>query len=126
MRVSRYHRQAGGIFARTLPEYFRDLFALWDRHDQAADSGGAGSTLSMRRNQNRRKRRDDFARLVRNWRSWLYRIARRESFGEQFAPRRFGRGAPRVRSDDVGTTSVAHNAANFIAGVAIRRCAGCR
>jgi len=74
----------GGILARSVPNIYGDLFAFWDRHDEAADSGRAGrATINAVESKQRRQRRDQSGGYIRNWRSWLHRIARRESSGEQ-------------------------------------------
>ena len=70
MRFSRYHAPASRVFAGTFPAYLRNLSAARDRYGETTDPGCAGGALSMRRNQDRRERRDAVCRVFTRSAKW--------------------------------------------------------
>src|SRR6266487_4478607 len=97
--------------------------AVWDRHVEATDSSRAGGALSMRRNQNGRGWRGEFARVVCNRRSGMHRIARGKSSCEQLAAGRLGGGAS-CGDDGLYARTTKFKAENFVARMEIGKRAG--
>ncbi len=69
----------------TLPDHLRALPGIRYRHDQAADPGGAGRALHLRRRDDRSARPHRHRRSLCHRRDRLHRPARRQPHGQQFA-----------------------------------------
>ena len=122
MRVFGYHAQIAGIYQGAFSTHLPDLPALRDRHVEAGNTSCAGSALSMRRNQNRREWRDEFAWVVCDRRGGVHRIARSKSSREQFAAGRPGGSAS--CGDRLHARGIQFKTKNFVARMEIGKRAG--
>lgn len=122
MRISGYHAQVAGIYSRALPAHLRHLPAVRDRYVEAADSSRAGGALSMRRNQNGREWRNEFARVVCDRRGGVHRIARSKPSCKQLATGGSGGGAS--CSGGLHRRATGFKTKNPVAGMEIGKCAG--